>query len=51
MRELNNQTATAITTTQKPSASAYHCSIRCTSVPKGSALAFSYQPTRVITIG
>ena len=51
MRELSNQTATTTIITQKPSASANHRSIRCTSVPKGSALAFSYQPTRVITIG
>lgn len=51
MRELNNQTATTTITKQKPLASAYHRSIRCTSVPKGSALSFSYQPTRAITIG
>jgi hypothetical protein len=49
MRSTTKSTKT--TTTQKPLASAQQCSIRCTSVPKGYALSFKYQPTRTIAIG
>ena len=52
MATTTNQTKTNQTkTTQKPAASARQCSIRCTAVPKGYALSFSYQPTRCIAIG
>jgi hypothetical protein len=46
-------TTTQAITTQKasPSAQPQQCSIRCTSVPKGHALKFTYQPSRVIAIG
>ena len=51
MRSTNFYQATTTISTQKPLASAQQCSIRCTSVPKGSALVFHYQPTRTIAIG
>jgi hypothetical protein len=50
MRSTNFYQATTIST-QKPLASAQQNSIRCSSVPKGYALAFNYQPTRTIAIG